>query len=364
TFLFATCQIGAETALKAEVAREWPDFHPAFAAGGFLTFKLPPKTQMALDFDLRSVFARASGVSLGRVDGDDLESRLQAVLRATEKEPFDRIHLWPRDRFRPGYYRYQPGDSPDTIQANQALRELAAAKTNAPRIGGLARPNEHVLDVILLDDEQWWLGRHQAGPSRLPWPGGLDHRELPAHAVSRAYLKMQQALEWSRLPLKSGHCCAELGSSPGGSSQALLDRGMRVIGIDPAEPADVVAEHPNYTHVRKFAAQVRRRVFRDVRWLMGDVSAAPNYALDAAQAVVEHRETSVQGLLMTLKLPDWKLAEQVPEYLARVRSWGFTEIRARQLQYNRQEFTIAAWNESAKARRPRRRRKKRKPSAK
>ena len=40
-FLFATCQLGAEGALKAEVARRC-DFRLAYSRPGFLTFKLPP----------------------------------------------------------------------------------------------------------------------------------------------------------------------------------------------------------------------------------------------------------------------------------------------------------------------------------
>ena len=41
SFLFVTCQAGAERAVKAELARRWPDFRLAFSRKGFLTFKLP-----------------------------------------------------------------------------------------------------------------------------------------------------------------------------------------------------------------------------------------------------------------------------------------------------------------------------------
>ena len=39
---------------------------------------------------------------------------------------------------------------------------------------------------------------------------------------------------------------------------------------------------------------------------------------------------------------DWSLATHVPEYLDRIRTWGFANVRARQLHHNRQEICVAA----------------------
>jgi 23S rRNA (cytidine2498-2'-O)-methyltransferase len=47
-------------------------------------------------------------------------------------------------------------------------------------------------------------------------------------------------------------------------------------------------------------------------------------------------------LLLTLKLTKWSLAEQLPEWILRVRSWGYNIVRPRQLVHNRQEVCIAA----------------------
>jgi len=121
-----------------------------------------------------------------------------------------------------------------------------------------------------------------------------------------------------------------------------LDRRLRVTGIDPAEMhADVLA-HPEFTHLRRRVKEVRRREFRKIRWLTADMNVAPSYTLDAVGRIVTHREISIRGLLLTLKLPEWKLAEQVPEFLERVRGWGYNVVRARQLVHNRQELCVAA----------------------
>ena len=88
--------------------------------------------------------------------------------------------------------------------------------------------------------------------------------------------------------------------------------------------------------------QARRREFRKIRWLTADMNVAPNYTLDAIEAIVTHPKISIRGLLLTLKLPDWELAEEVPQYVERVRSWGYNLVRVRQLVHNRQEICLAA----------------------
>ena len=36
-----------------------------------------------------------------------------------------------------------------------------------------------------------------------------------------------------------------------------------------------------------------------------------------------HPEVTVQGMLLTLKLLDWAMADEIPKHSARIRSWGF-----------------------------------------
>ncbi len=172
--------------------------------------------------------------------------------------------------------------------------------------------------------------------------------ELPPDAVSRAWLKMEEALRWSELPIPAGGNalhparCAEIGSAPGGATQSLLARGCEVLGIDPAEMHPAVLANPRFTHIRRRSVQVRRRDFRKVRWLMADMNVAPGYTLDAVESIVTHPEVNVRGMLLTLKLFEWRLADELPAWIDRVRSWGFNVVRARQLQHNRQEVCVAA----------------------
>ncbi len=106
--------------------------------------------------------------------------------------------------------------------------------------------------------------------------------------------------------------------------------------------APKVLENPKFRHIRRRAIEVPRRAFRKVRWLTADMNVAPNFTLDAIEAIVIHPEVNIRGMLLTLKLPEWQLASAIPAYLARIRSWGFNLVRARQLAHNRQEICVAA----------------------
>jgi 23S rRNA (cytidine2498-2'-O)-methyltransferase len=170
---------------------------------------------------------------------------------------------------------------------------------------------------------------------------------LPPHAVSRAYAKLEEALSWSGLPLAAEDECVEIGCAPGGASQALLDRGLFVTGIDPAVVDPVVLRHPRFRHLKKRGKEVRRHEFTGVRWLLADMNIAPEATLDEVEAIVTHPGVTIRGMILTLKLSDWNVAERLPEFVARVRAWGFRDVRVRQLVSGGQEVCVAALRRKA-----------------
>ncbi|MEM1304446.1 MAG: SAM-dependent methyltransferase, partial [Planctomycetota bacterium] len=225
-----------------------------------------------------------------------------------------------------------------TIDHEPLARPDAAGKPNDETNGAF------VLDVALVEPNEWWVGCHQQRTRVDRWPGGVPAIELPDHAVSRAYLKMAEALRWSAVPAAKGELWVELGCAPGGASQALLDAGMLVLGVDPAEVARAVAADERFAHLRGRASDIKRRELTDARWLAADINAAPDYTLDAVESLVTHADAHFRGLLLTLKLPDWATGspENLDRYAERVRGWGFRDVRMRQLAFNRREFCLAA----------------------
>jgi 23S rRNA (cytidine2498-2'-O)-methyltransferase len=372
SFIFLTCQIGAEGAVKGEIARRWPDFRFSYSRPGFLTFKLPENVTYSEDLDLDSVFTRAHAFSLGKVQGDDSAEMAKKVWEVFGGREAKRIHVWPRDAAEPGEHGYEPSLTPEAFEIHKKI--LAACSKPAmlaKDAAEMCRPSrktdrgEAILDCVLVTPGQWWIGHHRVGSIASSWPGGMlnlaqekvsgtfcrNGPEGAAHKrcltplpgpVSRAWFKMEEALRWSRLPIVADARVAEIGSAPGGASQALLARGCYVTGVDPAEMDPAVLAHPRFTHLRRRSTQVRRREFRKIRWLTVDMNVAPSYTLDAVEELVTHPEINIRGMILTLKLADWSLAAEVPQYLARIKSWGYNLLRARQLQHNRREICVAA----------------------
>lgn len=353
-FLFVVCQRGAENVLKQEVFREHPRFRFAYSRPGFVTFKMAEDEPWPEDGELRCVFARTHGLSLGKVQGDNAEHLAAALWQLVGDRSFDHLHVWQRDAAIPGEGGFEPGLTPLAEEvAGLIARRMPPAPDRAgpPALNRVARSGHRVLDCLLVEPDQWWIGWHQATNMPSRWPGGVPKIELPDDAVSRAYLKTAEALLWSRLPVKSGDRCVEIGSAPGGSCQALLERGLQVIGVDPAEMDSAVLQHPNFTHVRARPTALKRSEFRGIRWLTADLNVAPVQTLDAVEHIIAGEEVHVRGMLLTLKLPEWNLADQIPDYLQRIRSWGYHYVNARQLAFDRQEICIAALR-SRELRRP------------
>ena len=340
TFIFLTCQIGAEAAVKAELARDRPGFRFAFSRPGFLTFKLPSEHGLGDECLLGSVFARASAFSLGKASGGTVEERAAQVWQLAGDRPIARLHVWQRDLAPSGQRGLQLTQPPPlVVEADEAIRRLGPPAVSAR---GATRRGDLVLDCVIVEPDQWWVGWHRAGSVAGCWPGGLFWAELFADAVSRAYLKMEEALAWSRLPIRSGDVCVEIGSAPGGASQALLRHGVKLIGIDPADMDPRVLANPRFEHWKKRGADVRRREFRNVRWLMADMNVAPRYTLDTVGAIVTHADVRIEGMLLTLKLMDGSPTGELPQHLDQIRSWGFAEVAARQLHHNRREVCVVA----------------------
>jgi len=348
-FVFMTCRPGADAALKQEVASTEPEWRLAFSRPGFATFKLTggePINGKSLA-ERSWTFARTQGISLGKVTGDEVSDLARQVWQLAGATAYGDAHVWERDTHPNDDDTGVPLVSPLAVEIEAAIRAAAPASCDNLRKPPAAkrRPapgRTRVLDVVIVEPNEWWVGYHRVLTPPQRWPGGAIPVRTPSHAVSRAYTKMAEALAWSGLPIEKDDECVELGCAPGGASQALLDRGLYVTGIDPAEIDPILLEHPRFRHLRKRSKEVRRSEYLGVRWLAADMNLAPNYTLDAVEAIVTHADVHIRGMILTLKLADWSHAERLGEYAARVHSWGYRDVRMRQLASGGQEVCLVA----------------------
>lgn len=345
-FLLCACQGGAEAALKARAAEVLPAAKPAAWRRGIVSFKLPPAEgspaagSAALPADLleRLVFARTVVYSLGQVTGADPATLAAATIGLAGRAGFANVHVWPRAN------EAGPRGAEALAAAVAARRILLGACGLSGDLDPVAGPGDRVLDVAIDAADRWWVGWHDAAGPSTRWPGGIyppANEPLPEGIVSRAWLKLDEAIASFGIEWGPRARVVELGSAPGGACQRLLEAGLDVVGVDPALVDPTVAARPRFTQWRMRAREVPLRRFAGVDWLVADMNIDPASTLASLGRVATAKGVSLAGIVATLKIPDWSRADELPAWLAAFRDWGF-EPRARQLSSGGREICVVA----------------------
>jgi 23S rRNA (cytidine2498-2'-O)-methyltransferase len=340
-FLLCGCQPGAEGALRGRLAEVMPTLKPAAWRRGVATFRILEPAAISTDrVEAEGVFVRAVIDSLGQVTADDAGGLVHdavALARSSNVVP-QNVHVW---------HRVTP-----------VGRGLAEAITAAADVRGMmldalgldrslpaeAAAGALVLDCVIDSESRWWVGWHMASGIASRWPGGFHpaaFSELPEGVVSRAWLKLDEAIRVFEIPLVKGQRAIELGASPGGACQRLLEAGLDVVGVDPALVDPVVASRPRFAQWRMRAREVPLEKFRGCDWLVADMNIDPTSTLASLGRAATARGAKLQGIIATLKIPDWARAAELSGWLDTIRSWGF-EPRARQLSTSGREVCVVA----------------------
>jgi 23S rRNA (cytidine2498-2'-O)-methyltransferase len=341
SFVFATCNIGSEASLKAEVARQHgPLLTPAFMRPQLITWK--SRDPLTAAFDLKSVFARVSGLSLGLCKTTDEIAR--AASTAFGASSFH-LHVFPREVPEEGLAD-EAWTRMDSLR-EQIIPSLRAAglEVHDPR---KPKDGEWVMDLVFETDTDHCLaGLHRHWPTRHPLPGGLSRAALPAESPSRAFLKIEQALAWQNLDADdalTGTTALELGCAPGGGTYALLRRGVSVIGVDTGPMNEVVTSYAGpsgarFTHLPVSVGALANHPLPDrIDMLLSDMNLAPPVILKYVEAV--QKRVRAKTLIITLKLNDREMESRLPEFIAHFARFAPGPVRATQLQANRREVCL------------------------
>lgn len=315
-FVFALCNAGSEKAMKLEAETMSLGWRLSYQRRGFVTFKADaPFTVASLEADLAC--ARRLCLSLGKA-----ATRDEAVELIGDKAP-----LIQHARFFERHLEGLPGDSLPTL-------------------------GQWVGTVVELGPAEFWAGIHQHGPFLSPYPAGDSGLVMPAESPSRAWLKLEEAVRFFALDFTPKDIVVELGCAPGGVVLALLQRGVSVIGVDPAKMADVVmasaianrqdavSNKPWFFHSRKPAALTSKRdLGQDVTWFMSDMNQSPEVVLKECARFCK-MASSIRGVLITLKLTDLMQVAEKSQWFAALAEMGFKTLRLQQLAVHHKEFAL------------------------
>ncbi|MEM6910236.1 MAG: SAM-dependent methyltransferase [Verrucomicrobiota bacterium] len=319
-FLFALTNPRTEKALKLEVESMGLGWRLSYQRKGFVTFKgEEPFTLDSLQAEIAC--ARRLCLSLGK-----------AASHAEAKDLLGEIKVLHQARYQDRGMRGVP---------------LEADK-NHPH------PDELVGTIVKLGEEEFWTGihRHQKHLSRDP--AGDAGLVMPETSPSRAWLKLEEAIRFFGLQFSEKDIAVELGAAPGGVVLALLNRGVSVIGVDPANLDDVVmkqaipkrSQAPQdqawFYHCRKPAALVsKKELGRGVTWFLSDMNQSPEVILKECARFCQMAPT-IRGALMTLKLTDPTQVAEKEAWFATLREMEFSKIRLQLLRPHHRELALLA----------------------
>ena len=306
----------------------------AFARPGLITFKFdgPADPNAPRPHPL----VRTWGISLGFAKG------VEELEQALAKIPCPVVQVMAGEAGAKGHV---PPTILDVWESHAKQAREAIALTYQDRVRWTEpQVGEPVLEVIVRPDEPWVLAWHLHGRGRGPLPGAAWDLPFPSDAPSRSWAKLEELIRWSGLQLRKGETVLEIGSSPGGASVALLDRGLKVCSVDP-RPVVLPERLQSAPFVQLFSLIERcpRENFPEkVDWIVVDMGVSAPVAVHALSKITPIYRHRLRGMLITLKLNEWALAERLPALLRQVRELGFSKVEAANLPAFRQEIGVVA----------------------
>jgi 23S rRNA (cytidine2498-2'-O)-methyltransferase len=319
-----TCRDGFEAHLYEELA--WQRANPRLVGRALVQSDATPAVSPA--------FARI-GFLVGKVFDPRLTGVEQALARSLEVVGKDRamcLQAW----------------TPDTAAGNklsaeaQALLTKVRAELSGSRIiddPKAARDAGGVLAQLCYASPELVIAGWVAAREALSLaPGGRQRMRTGPEDMSRAAAKLEEALDGFGIEPGRGETCVDLGAAPGGWTARLLQRGARVIAVDPANLAPSLKGHGKLTHARQSAFDYAPDEPAD--WVFCDMAWRP---LEVAALLGKWaRNRWADFLVANLKLPMKDKNPVIHRARHALSAGGWHAVTVRQLYHDRDEVTVTA----------------------
>ncbi len=224
---------------------------------------------------------------------------------------------------------------------NQLLAEAIAEETGAVEF--IKKPQ--IVVSLLCTTDKGYLGISTTTENLSDWPGGARHFAQEPEQISRAEFKLLEALEIFGITLPARGRALDLGAAPGGWTRLLLEAGMSVVAVDPANLDRRLIGRPHLEHYRGYAETYLEDAVRNHRRFDVITNDMRMDAREAARLLGQAAKClRTDGFVISVfKLPH---ATQEINPLTNLRealsllSKYYGIVQARQLFHNRQEVTV------------------------
>ena len=190
----------------------------------------------------------------------------------------------------------------------------------------------------LIDNESFYMGISSAEDNLSCWNGGMHRYQRYEGQISRAEFKLLEAVDEFKIICSEFCQVLDLGAAPGGWSKVMLDKGMYVTAVDPAEIDKTLSKNSNMVHFRETVQQFILHNINQYDIILNDmkmdISESCKIMLSLAPYLKEN------GLcIMTFKLQEKGKIKQINRGL-RILGEKYNILHAKQLFHNRSEITV------------------------
>lgn len=299
-FYFALTNPEATELLQEEIRLRYPEVRKSYSRPGFMTFK----SDKSIPF--RAHFSRVFGVCVGQKKLEELN--------------YARAWVWKRE---PEF----------EIPAGLA----AVSEKTIFKIG------ETVTLIMMVGQNEYWVGEYELKRTHFQTPGEVSSIIERDDVPSRAYYKLAELFEAYDLPFDHQERVLELGSAPGGASLFLIEQDQLVLGVDPAEMDEQVKKKFGFKHLKIPFEHLNQGHFNDdVDWIVSDINLPPNIVMKEVERLLDF--LGPKGLILTLKVNEFKHVSAMPDYMDRIRRFGF-KVDLKYVPSHRKEIALIALKE-------------------
>jgi Predicted SAM-dependent methyltransferase len=222
-----------------------------------------------------------------------------------------------------------PFTAADTKAAIDAvLREIGAEP---------AQQSPETILSVFASEAELLIGTGTAEEMLSDWPGGAIRFRREDGQISRAKFKLLEAERTFGLRLDAHERALDIGAAPGGWTSLLLERGLDVTAVDPADLHPSLVGHPRVTWLKRNAGNVSFApgtfdlLVCDMSW---DPATMAKLVLRLAPSLKAGAEAVVTVKLLRGK--PLQTIRSVTEHFGQ----AFEIRRAKQLFHNRDEITL------------------------
>ena len=329
---------GYENDLGTELRVAQRDLAPRIAAESLVvSTRLPPRRDDRYDITFARQMLPVHAVIHAK-NASDLDARVSIALRECGGELPWALHVWVPDATRSNRFarnaevlQRSVEMRAGSVDARWADRRVANAQA-ARDAGGL------LAQVCLVEPNVALVGALPARDAISLHPGGRARMRVSNDAPSRAAMKLEEAIDWLGVGPGRGETCVDLGAAPGGWTYVVMERGAKVIAIDPGSMSPELMSRKGLQHIRGSAFDYEPD--EPVDWLLCDMVWRP---LEVASLLARWgRRRHSRLMIANIKLP---MRGKV-EFLERIRvilaDGGWQGVRMRQLYHDREEITLTA----------------------